>query len=180
MTYFVRLLLLLTPLVFSCTSQVTTLSHSSIFQSGKQSLIAIAPMEDCTLNRGSSRAAALLTESLKKRVEQKGHLALTSAKSSQKQFLVTLQLLQYGTNFSEPSELNISILLKIWDMRADKPQEIYQEMITYTTLLNGPLPKEDELDCSSTAFRVGPLGLAHAKMARELSTRIEDYIRMAM
>ncbi len=141
--------------------------------------MTVLPMQDCTSEKHAKKTVNALTHFVTHRLTQKNQLAISSSKSSSEQFIVTMQLLQHDEAMHNSSELTISVHLKIVDVRTEKPQVVFQEVIDHNTLLEGALPSEDALNWQDPSFRVSPIGLAHAKVSREVATRIEDYIKLA-
>lgn len=121
----------------------------------------------------SSEASRLFTEHLTERLAEKNRLQLTK---SREQFAVKVELVQHQEIPQTLPELAMSIHLEILDKRFDPPKVILQEVISYNTLLPHSL---SENDFQNEHFRISPIGLAHAKLSREIATRIEDYVLLA-
>lgn len=138
--------------------------------------ILILPTIDEASSFSSSTVAESFTTAVFDRLEQKGHFLLEKEKKFGQQFLVQMQLLECEEIESTPSELAISIHLKILDVKGDKPKIILQEILGINTLLEKPLCPHTAMSPKSEEFRISPMGLAHAKLTREIASRIEDYI----
>ena len=78
-------------------------------------------------------------------------------------------------------ELDMTMRLRIVDLRGNEAKIILQEMISQNHLLpksSIELPK-DELKWKRKTYFVSPLGFAHLQMSKEVSRRVEDYILLA-
>lgn len=138
--------------------------------------VALLPMKDGAETPYSSMAATALTQSIEERLQLKSPYHLTDDRGH---FVVMTKLVQHSELPIKPVELAMSIHLEILDVRSDPPTVILQEVISARTLLgdalcNLPFPSRND-----EQFRITPLGLSHAKLSREIATRIEDYIELA-
>lgn len=109
----------------------------------------------------------------------------------QNSFVVFLELIQheeaplYATTEHEeessPAEFNMTARIRIVDLRDNDPRVILQEMIEDTHYIPTPFTKYRfvQIPWQQKGFEISPLGLAHQKMTREISSRIEDYILLA-
>ncbi len=166
-------------LLVGCTREDSSSYSTSMFQTGRKAIVAILPMEDCTETNLSTEIASALSQAVVERIEQKNPFNLATSRTQARQFLVTMQLIQHQESVLNPSELTVSVHLKILDLRSDKPKVILQEVLNHNTLLEMPLRSTDLVSWSNEAFRVSPMGLIHSKLSREIATRIEDYITLA-
>ncbi|MBI2743137.1 MAG: hypothetical protein HYX48_04395 [Chlamydiales bacterium] len=104
------------------------------------------------------------------------------------QFVVFMELLKHEevaasstAPEASPADLQISMKLRIVDLRADSPRIVLQEIIHD----NQHLPKHfnrahiAQVAWGQDNFHISPIGVAHAKLIKELSTRIEDYVLLA-
>ena len=146
----------------------------SIFETSRKPLVAVAPMEDLAKTPLSSHAATAFTKAIFERLHNKNRLHITESKAQGRQFLVTMQLVRHQEIAQDPNELAMNVLVKILDTRGEKPQVILQEELSLSTLFEKPLTSWND-----EAFRISPMGLAHAKLSREIASRIEDYILLA-
>lgn len=137
-------------------------------------LVTIEPMTHRDKAPLSEEAAAIFTQSVMDRLEQKDRIVM---ESRHPQFSVKMQLVQHERSAHNPSELSMHIHLEILDLRDEKPKVILQEVLSSSALV----AKEEPLniDWRDASFRMSPLGLAHRKLSREIATRIEDYILLA-
>src|SRR5262249_35782817 len=95
------------------------------------------------------------------------------------QFAVNMKLLQHEELPQTPPELAMSVQLEILDARFSPSVVILQEVISINTLLEKPLNDTRLIAFQDENFRISPLGLAHAKISREIAARIEDYVHLA-
>ncbi len=103
-------------------------------------------------------------------------------------FVVFMELLKHEQIFNSPlspehsaADLNISLKLRVVDLRGDQPKIVLQEIIHDTQHLPKQFTKANfrQVAWGEDDFHVSPVGLAHVKLIKELSQRIEDYILLA-
>lgn len=80
------------------------------------------------------------------------------------------------------AELNISMRVRVFDLRGAEPQVILQELIHNTHHIQAPFNHLNfyQVSWKDPSFSVSPIGLAHAKFTKDLAERIEDYILTAV
>lgn len=154
-------------------SQGPYLSH---FTENRKPQVAIGEMEDLANTVQSKRATTAFTQSILGKLSERNRLSLTNNKQ---QFLVNLKLIQHEELLQTPPELSVSIQLEILDVRTAASLVVLNEVISYSTLLDTPLNDLGPISWEKTTFRTSPLGLAYAKLSREIASRIEDYILLA-
>jgi len=143
-------------------------------------------MNDKTKNQFSFDATASFSEAvlarlhLKERIGFQESSSLAEAKTRGASFVVATDLIEHEEISQRPTELSIGIFVRILDIRGESPELLYQEVIAHTTLLPESLTKKGKPKWKDAQFRTSPLGLAHAKLSREVATYIEDYISLAM
>ncbi|MGR3912372.1 MAG: CT253 family lipoprotein [Candidatus Rhabdochlamydia sp.] len=71
------------------------------------------------------------------------------------------------------SFLNMSVRVRVFDVRGNSPQVVLEELIEHSQYL--PLQAENT-SWGDDMFELSPVGLAHEKLCQELATRVEDYI----
>ncbi|NGX40063.1 MAG: hypothetical protein KR126chlam1_01403 [Chlamydiae bacterium] len=176
-----RALLLITLLLSGCGQKTIVPLISTIFVDPIETpLVAIQPVEDLIHSGLSARVTRAFTESLINRLQQKKRISFTqNANDSSSLFSVAIQLVQHHEMGMDPIELTMSIHLKILDNRTGTPTVLLQEVLQHTTLLKEPLSKGEILSWKEESFRISSLGLAYAKLSREIALRIEDYILLA-
>jgi hypothetical protein len=133
-------------------------------------------MEDLAHTPFSEALAHSCTSSLIERLSAKRQLDIHLSKHPERQFLVSMQLMPPLDASGTSYELMMSIHLKIFDLRREKPQIILQEVIPLHLLLGESAGRIRVADMGDETFKVSPIGLAQSKAAREIAMRIEDYI----
>lgn len=109
---------------------------------------------------------------------------------SKQEFVVFMELIEHreaAANhnlivFSEsPVELNMSMRLRIFDLRGPIPKIVLQELIHESEYLSMGFTHNNffQVPWGRESFNITPLGLAHGKLAKEVASRIEDYILIA-
>ncbi|MBM3201056.1 MAG: hypothetical protein FJZ56_01440 [Chlamydiae bacterium] len=78
-------------------------------------------------------------------------------------------------------QLNMSVKVKVLDVRHDQPRTILQELFTENYTIPWQLSSVDyeKTSWGKTAYFISPIGLAHAGLIRKISSQIEDYILLA-
>jgi len=133
------------------------------------------PFEPCDENK----TAAIQTDALK-------------AKFPKTDFVVFLELAEHDIHqrnisgsfidaLTPSHELKLAMRLRIYDLRFDKPQIILQELVEQAHLVPKQLAK---LDYNSPiwgkkTYSISPVGFAHAQLAKEVASRIENYLILA-
>ncbi|MBI3236458.1 MAG: hypothetical protein HYZ48_01930, partial [Chlamydiales bacterium] len=76
------------------------------------------------------------------------------------------------------SDLNITLRVRVFDLTQDKPRVVLQELLHETQFIPAPFTYVNFYQSSwqEDAFSISPTGLAHAKLYKEASLRIKDYI----
>lgn len=79
------------------------------------------------------------------------------------------------------SNLNMAVRLRVIDIRGQNPKIVLQEIVRDTYFIPKTLIPDDYnmVSWGNPAFARTPMGIAHAQIARELATRISDYILLA-
>ncbi|MBI3211996.1 MAG: hypothetical protein HYZ47_04880 [Simkania negevensis] len=120
------------------------------------------------------------------------HYSWVKETFSGQEFVIFVELIEHDIhpkklqeNFldkiSPSSEISISMRVRVFDLREEEPAIILQEIVHQDHLIPQPsdLAKEDPEKWKKLIFNFSPLGLAHLQIAKEVSTRIEDYILVA-
>ena len=78
-------------------------------------------------------------------------------------------------------ELSMTMRVRVFDLRAEEPKVILQELIHQSHLIPKPsnLIGQASERWKKMTFMVSPMGLAHSQFSKEVSKRIEDYILLA-
>lgn len=106
------------------------------------------------------------------------------------EFVAFLELVEHefspvvtkGVSLQEASSnLNMAIRLRVVDLRPANPKVVLQEMIRDTYFVPKTLiPTDYSVDTWGTeGYRKSPVGIAHAQLIQEVSSRITDYILLA-
>lgn len=79
------------------------------------------------------------------------------------------------------TNLNMSVRLRVVDLRAAAPRIVLQEMIRDQYFIPKTLiPTDYSIDVWGTqGFRRTPMGIAHSQLIEQISSRIADYILLA-
>ncbi|MGC1877808.1 MAG: CT253 family lipoprotein [Rhabdochlamydiaceae bacterium] len=108
------------------------------------------------------------------------------------QFAVFLELVEHEEVFnqdlkkrSEPqycsSDLNMTMRVRVLDLRGDEPKIVLQELIHDSHYIPRPFTQANffQVTWGDECFNISPLGLAHSDFTKEIASRIDDYISMA-
>lgn len=79
------------------------------------------------------------------------------------------------------SNLNMAIRLRVIDVRGQNPKIVLQEIVRDTYFIPKTLIPDDynTVTWGTSEFPKTPMGIAHAQIVREISTRVSDYILLA-
>jgi hypothetical protein len=110
---------------------------------------------------------------------------------AKEQFVVFLELLEHqevaayktakNNKQAAPADLNMSVRIRILDLRSNRPQIVLQEIVHDSH----HIPKQfsraniDQIPWGKENYHVTPLGMAHIALTKELVSRLEDYILLA-
>lgn len=107
-------------------------------------------------------------------------------------FVVFLELVEHDEIFQQNSrkssdlqfcnaDLNMSMRVRIFDLRGNEPKVILQEIHRDTHFVPRQFTSENfyQVAWGDPSYSVSPVGLAHASFTKDIATRIEDYILMA-
>lgn len=119
------------------------------------------------------------------------NLAWVKKTFSDDEFVVFLELIEHeevpvynqktASAADSPAQLNMSVRVRILDLRGKEPEVVLQEMIHD----NHYIPKQFtqanffQVPWGKDSFSVSPIGLAHAQLTKEIAGRLEDYILLA-
>lgn len=104
------------------------------------------------------------------------------------EFLVFTELLEheevpvsYTKGNDSPAHLNISLKVRVVDIRGEKPLVILQEILHNSHAIPKQFTRANfrQIAWGSDDFHVTPIGLAHAALIKEAAEHIEDYILLA-
>ncbi len=172
--------LILLILCTGCTQRLgsTALKHSGNWE--ERPLVFLAHLEDHVGNALSHHSARNIYCSVEKRLQQKNKIYIAPSEKGPRQFEVSLKLIQQNETIQSPNEITLGIHLHIEDLREEQPRTILQEVLSARGFLEKPFADLSKDDLLGEKFSVSPLGLTHAKIARDIATRIEDYILLAL
>ena len=156
-------------------------------------LYANLSQQDHVLLNPSSKVRAKARSALEKHNPFDKDLSWVKKSFQDEEFVVFLELVEHeevlNQNRTKPadpstcsSELRMSVRVRVIDLRSKEPQVVLQELV-HDTHYNHPqfnnvnfyqVPWKDQ------SFSISPVGLAHAKLTKELAQRIEDYILIAV
>lgn len=76
------------------------------------------------------------------------------------------------------AELNMKMRVRVVDVRGAEPKIVLQELIHHSQHIPRQFTKVNfyQVPWGHETFDISPLGMAHAQLAKELSSRLEDYI----
>ena len=108
------------------------------------------------------------------------------------EFVIAVELMEHDIHtkpetgsffdrFTPSCELDVTVRLRVIDVRHDSPEVILQEVITQTHAIpdQSPLMDPDSGKWKQKTYAVSPLGYAHSQIAREIVERAEEYITLA-
>ena len=80
-----------------------------------------------------------------------------------------------------PAELNISMRVRVLDLRSQEPKVVLQELIHDSRHIPKTFNRYNfyQVIWGKEGFGISPMGLAHARMTREIAARLEAYILFA-
>jgi len=106
-------------------------------------------------------------------------------------FVVFMELIEHREKLREskiqaapetlPAELDLSLRLRIVDLRGQKPKVILQEILQDSHFIPRQFTSYNfqQSPWNSEDFTLSPIGIAHALLIKELCARIEDYVLLA-
>ncbi len=107
------------------------------------------------------------------------------------EFVVFLELVEHEEvihqNRKKPTdpkncsaELNMSMRVRVFDLRGNEPKVILQELVHDTHFIPRQFTQENfyQVPWGDASYSISPVGFAHAKFTKELAERIEDYVMM--
>lgn len=171
--------------------------------------VAIASMLDTTSFDANWSLSEELTESIMGLISENGKIYVHSKEESPftenpfgsnlswmkrefqaDEFVAFLELVEHdfvpvktkGITSQEASHnLNMSVRVRVVDLRFNQPKIVLQEMIKDTYFIPKALiPTDYSVDVWGTEkFKKSPMGVAHAQLVKNISDRIADYILLA-
>ncbi|PIS03019.1 MAG: hypothetical protein COT85_03040 [Chlamydiae bacterium CG10_big_fil_rev_8_21_14_0_10_42_34] len=171
--------------------------------------VAVASMLDTTTFDASWSLSEELTDGVMNLVSNKGQIFVHARQESpftdnpfgtdlswmkrefhSEEFVAFLELVEHdfvpvktkGVPLQEASSnLNMSVRLRVVDLRHATPRIVLQEMIRDSYFVPKTLiPNDYSVDVWGTeGFRKTPMGIAHAQLVQDIASRISDYILLA-
>lgn len=82
---------------------------------------------------------------------------------------------------SPSCELSMTMRIRVFDLRGEKPEIVLQELVHQCHLIPKPSDHTEENPdkWKKMTFTITPLGLAHSQFSKEVAKRIEDYILLS-
>jgi hypothetical protein len=128
------------------------------------------------MNRKSSQGDAFGLETLwmKKAYQQNEFVAFFELIEHREAPLIAPQ----ETPEESPAQLTIVMRVRVFDLRGEQPKVVLQETVEQTHHIPRQFTRHqfNQVPWGDEMFEISPLGLAHAKICQEVSTRVEDYI----
>lgn len=171
--------------------------------------IAIASMLDTTSFDASWNLSDEITQGVMSRIASTGEVYVHSEQESpftqnpfdndlswmkrefhSEEFVAFLELVEHefapvntkGVSAHESSSnLNMSVRLRVIDLRSDSPKIVLQQMIRDSYFIPKTLiPSDYSIDVWGTeGYHRTPMGVAHSQLIGEIANRIADYIILA-
>lgn len=118
------------------------------------------------------------------------HIPWIKETFDQSQFAIFLELVEHSIHpkraknalldkFTPACELDVTVRIKVVDLRKDQPVTILQELVHQSHLVPKMMSAPTSLEWSKKSYAVSPIGFAHIQLAKEIVNRIEDYILLA-
>jgi hypothetical protein len=79
------------------------------------------------------------------------------------------------------AELNMSLRIRVVDLRGEKPQVVLQELLHDSHKIPRAFTKENfyQVSWHDDSFIISPMGMAHDQFTKQIAERIQDYILIA-
>jgi hypothetical protein len=108
------------------------------------------------------------------------------------EFIVFMQLLTHEEVFAttpnsvdvkdSPAELSMAVRVRVIDLRGNEPKVVLQEIIKDSHYLPKQFTSANftQVGWGTDSFDISPVGVAHSQLAKQVATRLEDYILLSM
>ena len=92
--------------------------------------------------------------------------------------LVDHQEIPFSTEEDSPAVLNVSMRVRVIDLRGETPQIVLEEIVEQSHHIPKQFTRNqvNQVPWGDEMFAISPLGIAHEKLCQELASRVEDYI----
>ncbi len=118
------------------------------------------------------------------------HIPWVKETFNQSEFAVFLELVEHSIHpkkaknalldkFTPACELDVTVRIKVVDLRKELPETILQELVHQSHLVPKMMSAPTSLEWSKKSYAVSPIGFAHIQLAKEIVNRIEDYILLS-
>lgn len=118
------------------------------------------------------------------------HIPWIKETFNQSEFAVFLELVEHSIHpkkaknaildkFTPACELDVTVRIKVVDLRKELPETILQELVHQSHLVPKMMSAPTSLEWSKKSYAVSPIGFAHIQLAKEIVNRIEDYILLS-
>ncbi|MGM0440678.1 MAG: DUF7499 family protein [Chlamydiota bacterium] len=76
------------------------------------------------------------------------------------------------------SIIMMTMRVKVWNVRSDKPYIVLQEIVKSNHLVNRQESFRDynQMPWGTTAYRLSPMGMAHTRLAKDIVKHLQTYI----
>lgn len=102
------------------------------------------------------------------------------------QFVVFLELIEHeeattNTNAASPTQFNLALRTRVFDIRGHEPKIVLQELIRDTQYIPSQFSAAnfDPIPWGSELFVISPLGMIHTQFSSKIARRIEEYILLS-
>jgi hypothetical protein len=107
------------------------------------------------------------------------------------EFVVFMELIEHvesplksskdASRLDAPAELNMSMRVRVVDLRSSQPAIVLQEMVHDSHHVPKQFTRANfhQVPWGQDSFNISPLGLAHAQFTKEIASRVEDYVILA-
>jgi hypothetical protein len=201
-------LALLTLAAVSCSNDQSTAQVSLFHEDGRaKPTVAVAAMLDTTSFDVSWSVSEELTDGISNQLARTGQIIVHNQEESPftdnpfsadlswmkrefqgHEFVAFLELVEHEfapvkttADQEGSSNLNAAVRVRVVDLRGATPKIVLQEMVKNSYFVPKTLiPNDYSIETWGTdAYQKSPMGVAHAILVNEISSRISDYILLA-
>lgn len=81
-----------------------------------------------------------------------------------------------------PAELTLQVRIRVIDLRGEQPKITLQEIIKDSHTIPSQFRSSHftQVEWEKENYSISPIGIAHAHIAKEIATRLEDYILLSV
>jgi hypothetical protein len=149
--------------------------------------------QDRVILNSSSKVRAKSRPALEKHNPFDRDLSWVKKSFQDEEFIVFIELVEHEEVLNQsrvrpqdPStcsaELRMAVRVRVIDLRSAEPRVVLQELIHDAHQIHPQFNNVNfyQVPWKDQSFSISPVGLAHTKLTKELSSRIEDYILIAV